>query len=65
VNVRLIDRSDDGNSWLIYSDGPQDLGTYYLYNHQSPFTELDHLATQRHQSARCCRRSTSIEVHDL
>lgn len=35
VNVRLVGRSDDGNRWLIYSDGPQDLGTYYLYNHQA------------------------------
>ena len=35
VNVRLIDRSDDGNRWLLYTDGPQDLGTYYLYNHQT------------------------------
>jgi alpha-beta hydrolase superfamily lysophospholipase len=35
VNVRLIDRSDDGNLWLIYTDGPQDLGTYYMYNHQT------------------------------
>lgn len=35
VNVRLIDRSDDGNRWLIYADGPQNLGTYYLYNHDA------------------------------
>lgn len=35
VNVRLVGRSDDGNRWLIYSDGPRDLGTYYLYNHQA------------------------------
>jgi dipeptidyl aminopeptidase/acylaminoacyl peptidase len=35
VNVMLIDRSDDGNRWLIYTYGPQDLGTYYMYNHQT------------------------------
>jgi len=45
VNVRLIDRSDDGNSWLIYSDGPQDLGTYYLYNHQAH--SLNSIISQR------------------
>jgi len=35
VNIMLVDRSDDGNRWLIYSYGPRDLGTYYLYNHQN------------------------------
>lgn len=34
-NVMLVDRSDDGNLWLIYTYGPQDLGTYYLYNHST------------------------------
>src|SRR5690606_9186265 len=33
--VALLDRSDDGNLWLISTFGPQDLGTYYLYNHQN------------------------------
>jgi len=33
VNIMLVDRSDDGNLWLLYTNGPQDLGTYYLYNH--------------------------------
>ncbi len=31
----LFDRSDDGNRWLLYTFGPQDLGTYYMYNHQT------------------------------
>lgn len=35
VNVMLVDRSDDGNRWLIYTFGPRDLGTYYMYNHQT------------------------------
>jgi dipeptidyl aminopeptidase/acylaminoacyl peptidase len=35
VNVALVDRSDDGNLWLIYTSGPRDLGTYYMYNHQT------------------------------
>ncbi len=35
VNVMLVDRSDDGNLWLLYTFGPQDLGTYYMYNHQT------------------------------
>ncbi|MBI3438560.1 MAG: S9 family peptidase [Proteobacteria bacterium] len=30
VNVRFVDRSDDGNRWLIRTNGPQDLGSYYL-----------------------------------
>jgi dipeptidyl aminopeptidase/acylaminoacyl peptidase len=33
VNVRLLGRSDDGDRWLVMTDGPQDLGTFYLYNH--------------------------------
>lgn len=35
VNVMLVDRSDDGNRWLVYSFGPRDLGTYYMYNHET------------------------------
>jgi dienelactone hydrolase len=35
VNVFLSDQSDDGNRWLVYTFGPQDLGTYYIYNHQT------------------------------
>lgn len=35
VNVMLVDRSDDGNRWLIYAFGPQDLGTYYMYTHST------------------------------
>lgn len=45
VNIRLIDRSDDGNRWLIYTDGPQDLGTYYLYNHEA--RSLNAIISQR------------------
>lgn len=45
VNVRLIDRSDDGNRWLIYTNGPQDLGTYYMYNHQT--RSLNAIISQR------------------
>lgn len=45
VNVRLVDRSDDGNLWLIYTDGPQDLGTYYFYNHQA--RSLNSVISQR------------------
>ncbi len=33
VNVRLVSRSEDNNRWLIYTDGPQDLGTYYIYDY--------------------------------
>lgn len=35
VNVFLLETSEDNNRWLIASNGPQDLGTYYLYNHQT------------------------------
>ncbi|MGE0530378.1 MAG: alpha/beta hydrolase family protein [Hyphomonadaceae bacterium] len=45
VNIRLIDRSDDGNRWLIYTDGPQDLGTYYMYNHEA--RSLNAIISQR------------------
>lgn len=45
VNIRLVDRSDDGNRWLIYTDGPQDLGTYYLYNHEA--RSLNAIISQR------------------
>jgi dipeptidyl aminopeptidase/acylaminoacyl peptidase len=33
VSVSLVGRADDGNRWLLHTGGPQDLGTYYLYNH--------------------------------
>lgn len=45
VNVMLVDRSDDGNRWLVYSFGPQDLGTYYLYNHETH--SLNSIISQR------------------
>lgn len=45
VNVMLVDRSDDGNLWLIYTFGPQDLGTYYLYNHST--RALNSIISQR------------------
>lgn len=45
VNVMLVDRSDDGNLWLLYTYGPQDLGTYYMYNHQTH--ALNSLISQR------------------
>lgn len=45
VNVMLVDRSDDGNLWLLYTNGPQDLGTYYMYNHQTH--ALNSLISQR------------------
>jgi alpha-beta hydrolase superfamily lysophospholipase len=32
VNVHFVHRSADGARWLIYTDGPQDLGTYYLFD---------------------------------
>jgi dipeptidyl aminopeptidase/acylaminoacyl peptidase len=33
VNVRLVGRAGEtGDLWLIHTDGPQDLGTYALYN---------------------------------
>ncbi|MBL8538540.1 MAG: S9 family peptidase [Hyphomonadaceae bacterium] len=35
VNVRLLARSEDNNRWLISVDGPQNLGAYYIYNHQN------------------------------
>ncbi|ANP44702.1 alpha/beta hydrolase family protein [Candidatus Viadribacter manganicus] len=35
VNIFVADQSDDQNLWLIQTFGPQDLGTYYLYNHQA------------------------------
>jgi len=44
-NVMLVDRSDDGNFWLIYTFGPQDLGTYYLYNHST--RALNSIISQR------------------
>jgi dipeptidyl aminopeptidase/acylaminoacyl peptidase len=31
VNVFLTDMSDDGSRWLVFTFGPQDLGTYYVY----------------------------------
>lgn len=45
VNVMLVDRSDDGNRWLIYTYGPQDLGTYYMYNHET--RALNSIISQR------------------
>ena len=45
VNIRLVGRSDDGNRWLIYTDGPRDLGTYYLYNHEAH--SLNSIISQR------------------
>ncbi len=45
VNVMLVDRSDDGNFWLLYTFGPQDLGTYYMYNHETH--ALNSLISQR------------------
>lgn len=45
VNVMLVDRSDDGNRWLIYTFGPRDLGTYYMYNHET--RGLNALISQR------------------
>lgn len=35
VNIILADYSDDLNRLLIQTFGPQDLGTYYLYDHQN------------------------------
>lgn len=35
VTVSLADYSDDLNQMLVHTFGPQDLGTYYLYNHQN------------------------------
>ncbi len=35
VNVMISDESDDLNRMLVYTFGPQDLGTYYLYNHET------------------------------
>ncbi len=35
VNTFLLETSEDNNRWLIATSGPQDLGTYYLYNHQT------------------------------
>lgn len=33
VNVRLVSRArEDGSLWLIETDGPQDLGTFHLYD---------------------------------
>lgn len=33
VNVRLISRArEDGSLWLVYTNGPQDLGTFHLYD---------------------------------
>ncbi|MGE0740817.1 MAG: alpha/beta hydrolase family protein [Hyphomonadaceae bacterium] len=33
LNIRLVGRGGEtGNLWLIQTDGPQDLGTYALYN---------------------------------
>jgi dipeptidyl aminopeptidase/acylaminoacyl peptidase len=33
VEVRYVDRGGpDGNRWLLYANGPQDLGSYYLYD---------------------------------
>lgn len=33
VNLRLLDRAgENGSLWLLQTDGPQDLGTFYLYN---------------------------------
>jgi dipeptidyl aminopeptidase/acylaminoacyl peptidase len=45
LNVMLVDRSDDGNLWLIYTFGPQDLGTYYMYNHET--RALNSIISQR------------------
>ncbi|MGD9980171.1 MAG: alpha/beta hydrolase family protein [Hyphomonadaceae bacterium] len=57
VNIRLVGRAEDGNRWLVFTDGPQDLGTYYLYNHanrslnvafrQRPNASANLLPTQR------------------
>ena len=33
VNVSVIDTSADGNRWLVSTFGPQDLGTFYIYDH--------------------------------
>ncbi len=36
LNVRLISRGgEDGRLWLVQTNGPQDLGTYYLYDTSS------------------------------
>jgi dipeptidyl aminopeptidase/acylaminoacyl peptidase len=33
LNVRLVSRArDDGSLWLVETDGPQDLGTFHLYD---------------------------------
>jgi len=45
VNIQLVDRSDDGNFWLLYTNGPQDLGTYYLYTHAT--RSLNSIISQR------------------
>jgi dipeptidyl aminopeptidase/acylaminoacyl peptidase len=33
LNIFLADMSEDGNRWLVFTLGPQDLGTYYVYTH--------------------------------
>jgi dipeptidyl aminopeptidase/acylaminoacyl peptidase len=46
VNVRLMGRAGEGGSlWLVQTNGPQDLGTYYLYDIST--RQLSRLATAR------------------
>jgi dipeptidyl aminopeptidase/acylaminoacyl peptidase len=46
LNVRLVGRAgEQGNLWLVQTDGPQDLGTYYLYDISTQ--QLSRLITAR------------------
>lgn len=50
VNVRLIDRAgEDQSRWLIHTDGPQDLGTYAIYD--TPTHSLNTLITAEPDAA--------------
>ncbi|MEO1642885.1 MAG: prolyl oligopeptidase family serine peptidase [Pseudomonadota bacterium] len=39
VNIRPIGSSRDGKTWLLYTEGPSDPGSYYTYNTDEAFVK--------------------------
>jgi len=55
IDIQLIDRATQGNLWLLYTTGPRDPGSYYVYDldkhrvleigHQFPVIDKDRLGS--------------------